>query len=223
MFRPALPLSNPALALLPAVRGSFPGTRGRPAAAELRRLQRQLPSHFLYNALNAIGALVRLQRNDQAVRALTQLGQLHRHMLENTDAPFVPLAREIRFIEDYLGLERLRFGDRLQVALEVEAGTEGAFIPNLLLQPLVENAVKHGVARRTGASRVLLRVVRGNGRLHVVVRNDPATVPEPVTEGTGFGLRSVHRRLVGLYGDRAHFAFIPDHPEGVTVTLEIPV
>ncbi len=207
----------------PALRLSTRAPQARPASAELQRLHWQMQPHFLCNALNAIGALVRLQQNDQALRAVTQLGELHRLMLENTDTPFVPLAREIGFIEYYLDLERLRYGERLQATIEVEPGTEGFPVPNLLLQPLVENAVKHGVARRTGASRVALRVTRGHDRLHVVVRNDPATVPEPVAAGTGFGLRSVHRRLVGLYGDDARFAYIPDHPEGFTVTLEIPV
>jgi LytS/YehU family sensor histidine kinase len=194
-----------------------------PAAAELAWLHWQVQPHFLCNALNAVSALVRLEQNDRALRALTQLGQLHRIMLENTDTPFVTLAREIGFIEHYLDLERLRFGERLQTTIEMEPGTEGCPVPNLLLQPLVENAVKHGVARRTGASRVALRVTRGHDRLHIVVRNDPATVPEPVAAGGGFGLRSVHRRLAGLYGDDARFAYIPDHPEGFTVTLEIPV
>lgn len=207
----------------PALRLSTRAPQARPASAELQRLHWQMQPHFLGNALNAIGALVRLQQNDQALRALTQLGELHRLMLENTDTPFVPLAREIGFIEHYLDLERLRFGERLQATIEVEPGTEGFPIPNLLLQPLVENAVKHGVARRTGASRVALRVTRGHDRLHVIVRNDPATVPEPVAAGHGFGLRSVHRRLAGLYGDDARFAYIPDHPEGFTVSLEIPV
>lgn len=195
----------------------------RAATAELRHLHAQMQPHFLCNALNAVSALVRLQRHDQALRALNQLGLLHRLMLENTATPFIPLAREIGFIEHYLDLERLRFGERLQATIEVESGAERFPIPNLLLQPLIENAVKHGVARRTGASRLALRVTRGHDRLHVVVRNDPATMPGPVASGTGFGLRAVHRRLVGIYGDLANFAYIPDHPLGFTVTLEIPV
>lgn len=207
----------------PATRVSRRETRVRPAAAELHRLHWQMQPHFLCNALNAISALVRLQHHDQALCALNLLGQLHRLMLENTATPFIPLAREIGFIEHYLDLERLRFGDRLQVAIEVEPGNERVPVPSLFLQPLIENAVKHGVARRTGTSRVALRIVRGHERLHVVVRNDPATVPAPVEPGAGFGLRAVHRRLVGIYGDRACFAFVPDHPDGFTVTLEIPV
>lgn len=223
MFRPAPPRNPPAGLSRPATRAARRGPRVRPASAELCRLQWQVQPHFLCNALNSISALVRLQHNDLAVRALTQLGKMHRIMLENTDTLFVPLAREIGFIEYYLDLERLRYGERLQATIEVEPGAEGCPVPNLLLQPLVENAVRHGVARRTGASRVALRVTRGHDRLHVVVRNDPATGPEPVATGSGFGLRSVHRRLVGLYGDDARFAYIPDHPEGFTVTLEIPV
>lgn len=207
----------------PALRLSTRAPQPRPAPADLQRLHWQLQPHFLCNALHAIGALVRLQANDQALRALTQLGELHRLMLENTETPFVPLAREIGFIEHYLSLERLRFGGRLLAAIEVAPGTEGVPVPNLLLQPLIENAVKHGVARRTGDSRVALCVTRSHDRLHVLVRNDPATVPEPVAAGHGFGLRSVRRRLAGLYGDNARFACIPDHPEGFTVALEIPV
>ncbi|HEY0864043.1 MAG TPA: histidine kinase [Lacunisphaera sp.] len=223
MLRPEPVWGKPGRGVNPALRLAARAPQARPAAAELDRLQWQVQPHFLGNALNSISALVRLQQNDQALRALTQLGQMHRIMLENTATLFVPLAREIGFIEYYLDLERLRFGERLQATIEVDPGAEVCPVPNLLLQPLVENAVRHGVARRTGASRVVLRVTRGHDRLHVVVRNDPAAESEPVAAGSGFGLRSVHRRLLGLYGDDARFAYIPDHPEGFTVTLEIPL
>ncbi|WP_438480878.1 sensor histidine kinase [Oleiharenicola lentus] len=197
--------------------------RTRLAESELFALQQRTQPHFLFNALNAISALVRENRNDQAVQAIARLGALQRTLLEHADDTLVSLAEEIMFIKHYLSLEQLRFGERLHATIEVDADVEGVPLPSLLLQPLVENAVKHGVARRTGISRVIVRVTHEDDCLRVMVRNDPPDLTHAVGIGTGFGLRAVCQRLIGVYGDSASFYFAPDDPQGVTVTLTIPL
>lgn len=181
-----------------------------------------LQSHFLFNVLNSISALVRAGRNDEAADALAGLARLHAAIVEQAGAPQVRLAWELGIIQRYLDLERLRFGDHLQLSIEIGPGAGDAPVPPLLLLPLVENAVKHGVARRDGGGGVAVRAFREGDRLRIVVRNDAGAPGAPPAAGTGFGLRSVYQRLTAAYGDDARLAYIPDHPDGVTVTLELP-
>lgn len=197
--------------------------RARLAESELGALRQQVQPHFLFNALNAIGALVRLERKHEAVHALSQLSALQRTLLESSGVPTVPLAQEIAFVERYLDIERLRFGERMQVSVEIDPAVRDAAVPNLLLQPLVENAVKHGVARRTGPSRVSLSATRERDLLRIVVRNDPPEADVPAGAGTGFGLRGARVRLERLYGAAARLHYDPAGAEGVTVTIELPL
>ena len=197
--------------------------RARLAESELGALRQQVQPHFLFNALNAIAALVRLERRQEAVQALSQLSGLQRTLLESAGVPVVPLAQEIAFIERYLAVERLRFGDRMVASVSVDAAAAEVPVPNLLLQPIVENAVKHGVARRTGPTRVTVNAVRLRGVLRLVVRNDPPDPDQPAGPGTGFGLRGARQRLERLYGAAATLDFDPQHPDGVTVTIDLPL
>lgn len=197
--------------------------RARLAESELGALRQQVQPHFLFNALNAIGALVRLERRQEAVHALAQLSALQRTLLESSGVPTVPLAQEIAFVERYLAIERLRFGERMQASVTIDPAAAEVAVPNLLLQPIVENAVKHGVARRTGPTRVSVHAVRLRGALRLVVRNDAPEADIPPGAGTGFGLRGARQRLARLYGDRASLHFDPAHPDGVTVTIDLPV
>ncbi|MBA4136309.1 MAG: hypothetical protein C0518_03215 [Opitutus sp.] len=196
--------------------------RARLAESELGALRQQVQPHFLFNALNAIGALVRLDRKHEAVHALSQLSALQRTLLESSGVPAVPLAQEIAFVERYLAIERLRFGERMQTAVTIDPAAAELPVPNLLLQPIVENAVKHGVARRTGPTRVSVHAVRLRGALRLVVRNDPPEADVPAGAGTGFGLRGARQRLERIYGARATLAFDAAHPDGVTVTIDLP-
>jgi two-component system LytT family sensor kinase len=197
--------------------------RMRLAESELGALRQQVQPHFLFNALNAIGALVRLDRKREAVHALAQLSALQRTLLESAGVPAVPLAQEIAFVERYLAIEQLRFGERMAVTISVDAAAAEVPVPNLLLQPIVENAVKHGVARRSGPTRVSVNAVRLRGALRLVVRNDPPEADVAAGPGTGFGLRGARERLERLYAGRAALHFDPSHPDGVTVTLDLPL
>lgn len=214
------PWSRNAGALFPPMADvALPGRPERPShAAFLARTR----AHFLFNVLHSIGALVRLERNDQAVRAIAQLSELQRTLLERDEAIFVPLADELRLAEHYLELERLRFGDALETRVELEAGLADFPVPNLLLLPLVENAVKHGIGRRLGAGRVFVAarsVARG---LEIVVRNAPPVLDRTGLPGVGFGLWSVRERLQQHYGGRAALSFQPHAPDGATVVVTLP-
>lgn len=179
-------------------------------------------AHFLFNVLHSIGALVRLERNDQAVRAIAQLSELQRTLVERDEAVFVPLADELRLTEHYLDLERLRFGDALETRVELEPGLENFPVPNLLLLPLVENAVKHGIGRRWGAGRVFVAARSSADGVEIVVRNAPPVLDRAGLPGAGFGLWSVRERLQQHYGGRAALSFQPQAPEGATVAVTLP-
>lgn len=187
-------------------------------AAFLARTQ----AHFLFNVLHSIGALVRLDRNDQAIRAIAQLSELQRTLFERDEAVFVSLADELRLAEHYLELERLRFGDALETRVELEPGLENFPVPNLLLLPLVENAVKHGVGRRWGAGQVSVAARSVADGLEIVVRNAPPVLDRTGLPGAGFGLWSVRERLRQHYGGRAALSFQPHAPEGATVVVTLP-
>lgn len=196
--------------------------RARLAETELGALRQQVQPHFLFNALNAISALVRLDRRPEAVQALAQLSALQRSLLESAGVPAVPLAQEIAFVERYLAIERLRFGERLVARVVCDPAAAELPVPNLLLQPLVENAVKHGVARRTAPCRVEVSVERRADTLRLIVRNDPPDADQAAAPGTGFGLRGTRQRLERLHGARARVDFAVT-ADAVTVTLELPL
>ena len=199
------------------------------AEAELRALRAQLNPHFLFNALTTIGYLVQTAP-ERALATLYELTGLLRAVLRPTVGDTMPLAEELAVVEAYLGIERARFEERLRVVIDVDAAALAAFVPPLLVQPLVENAVQHGIAplKRGGEVRVWARI-QGDGvaaRLHVRVSDtgagaDAARVAE--RRGVGFGLHSVERRLERLYGATASFAFTSRPGEGAAVDLWVPL
>jgi hypothetical protein len=197
--------------------------REKLAQAELAALRQQVQPHFLFNALNAIAALVRADRRTEAVNMIAQLSSLQRALLEGVGVAQVPLEREIAFVEKYLAVERLRFGERMQVQIEIDPACRHVLVPNLLLQPLVENAVKHGIARRIGPGRVRVVALGHRDRLQLTVCNDPPDDGTPAGEGTGFGLASTRDRLARLYGGRGQLRFQTGHVEGIVVTVELPL
>ncbi len=171
--------------------------------AELRALRYQMHPHFLFNPLNAISALVTERRNDDATRMLSTLGDLLRATLESGHLHEVSLADELATTQLYLDIEKVRLGDRL--GLDVKAGPDvlRARVPSLLIQPLVENAIRHGIARLREPGRLGVQVSRDGERLRIVVTNDgPPTEPRGV--GQAIGLANVRERLSRLYGDRQH-------------------
>ncbi|MEM6328544.1 MAG: histidine kinase, partial [Bacteroidota bacterium] len=185
---------------------------GQLAAAQLDALRMQLNPHFLFNTLHAVSTLM-ARDVDGARRMISDLSDLLRLVLEDTDTPEIPLDDELDVLGHYLDIERTRFADRLTVDFEVEDATRSALVPTLLLQPLVENAIKHGIAPRGEGGQIAVAAHRANGHLVVHVRDDgPGIGPEGPTR-EGVGLRNTRDRLQKLYGDEARLT-LRDRPEG---------
>ncbi len=185
--------------------------------AQIVALRAQINPHFLFNALHSVGALVSSDPA-RADEALECLGDLLRYALGSEDE--VLFAQEWRFTQDYLAFEGLRLGDRLRVDAEAGADTAGVMVPPLILQPLVENAVRHGIADRPEGGRIDVRANVAGGRLVLRVRDDGCGDGKGTADGIGLG--SVRRRLAALYGDRASLG-VDSTPQGFTVTIELPL
>jgi two-component system, LytTR family, sensor kinase len=192
------------------------------ARARLSNIDACLRPHFLFNTLNAIAALV---RDDPrlAERMIGQLSDLLRASLSAEPSQEVRLDEELAFAQKYLDLEGVRFQDRLRFSIEASAEARRALVPHLVLQPLVENAVRHGISPLEAGGSIAVDAVRRNGTLHITVRDDGIGVSAvPARAHSGIGLRSVRARLVHLYGDDHRFDLLPGAPRGTVVTLELP-
>jgi signal transduction histidine kinase len=194
----------------------------RLAEARLETLKAQLRPHFLFNTLNAISAFV--EKDPKVARRMTaHLGDLLRHSLESADRREVPLAEELATVDDYLAIQQIRFGGKLSVDREVAPETLGVSVPGFLLQPLVENAVEHGLVGKSEAGRILLRTERRGGSLRLTIKDDGVGLPPSWNgNGSGFGLKNVTERLRALYGDGARLDIANGTGTGVTVTVTIP-
>jgi signal transduction histidine kinase len=193
------------------------------AGARLVRLQTQLHPHFLFNALNSVLPLVFRDR-EAAAQTILRLEELLRRSLEADAAQLVPLSRELEFLEMYLEIQKTRFQDRLQVAFDVPSDLTAARVPNLILQPLVENAIKHGVSAQPGSGRVEISARRESGMLVLRVRDDgPGLVDAPRPGGgSGVGLANTRERLQQLYGEDQRLD-LENAPEGgLEVTVGLP-
>ncbi|MGH7449774.1 MAG: sensor histidine kinase [bacterium] len=196
--------------------------QGQLAQAQLQALKMQLQPHFLFNTLNAIAALVRKNENKAATDMLAGLSDLLRLTLENAGAQEVSLKQEIDFLERYLDIERLRFADRLHVRLQIAPETLEARVPNLILQPLVENAIRHGIAPRSTPGLIEIKAERENGRLCLQVKDNGPGMPPGQLTRSGVGLSNTRARLERLYGVNQSFVFNNAPEGGAVVALEIP-
>lgn len=192
------------------------------AQTELTALQMQLQPHFLFNALHTVGALVRTGEREAALRVVTGLGDLLRRVLDRAATPEVPLRQEVEFATSYLEIEQVRFGDRMRVEIDVGPAALDAAVPHLLLQPLVENAVRHGIAPHPGAGLVRLEAARVGGALCITVRDDGPAVTDPAPRAGGIGLANTASRLARLYGDKGRLAFTAIGSRGHEVRVDIP-
>jgi signal transduction histidine kinase len=186
--------------------------------AELRALRAQVDPHFLFNSLNSIAGLIALDPG-RAREMCQLLGEFLRESLQVGSAARISLAREVALIEQYLRIEQVRFGARLVLDLSVAAETAASLVPPLLLQPLVENAVRHGVATRLEGGTVGLRTRRAGDRVVVVVTNPRDA--DARRGGTGLGLDIVRRRLAASYGESAALA-VESTPETFQVSVTVP-
>ncbi|HUQ79832.1 MAG TPA: histidine kinase [Gemmatimonadaceae bacterium] len=183
------------------------------ATAQLQALRMQLHPHFLFNALHSAAMLTMIDP-EGAHRVLVQLSALLRSTLDRSSSAEVPLAEEIDFLDRYLAIERVRFQDRLQVDIEADDDALSAAVPNLILQPLVENAVRHGIARRSDARRLTIRGCVRESVLVLEVEDDGPGLPggwtleSPSTDSTGVGLPNVRARLDRMYGERGRLELL---------------
>ncbi len=188
--------------------------------ARLQALQMQLNPHFLFNTLHAISALMH-QDVDAADRMITRLSELLRHALESTEQQEVPLGEEIAFLRRYLEIEETRFGDRLKIDLQIAPDTVELLVPNLVLQPVVENSIQHGIEPHARPGRVTISSRRENGALLLEVRDTGNGVPA-TGWAEGVGLTNTRNRLRQLYGEQQSFALGNAPGGGFLATIRVP-
>ena len=192
------------------------------AEAQLGVLRAQLHPHFLFNALHAVSTLVDW-RPKEARRMLVRLSELLRLALELSEVQQVTLAKEIDWLERYLELQQIRFGERLAVDLKIAPETVSALVPPLILQPLVENALEHGIERKAEGGRVEIVAERDGKWLRMRVRNDgPPLSHSPQPTRNGVGLRNTRERLLTLFGDQQQFVLRSLSDTGVEALIELP-
>jgi sensor histidine kinase YesM len=191
------------------------------AEARLQALLRQLKPHFLFNTLNGIASLMHSDVH-AADRMLVRLGELLRLTMSHPGQPLTKLREEISFIEKYLEIERIRFRERLSVKFEIDPATLDAEVPSLILQPLVENAIRHGIEPHVRTGQLVLSARRMPGFVELVVRDNGAGQPAGGFTREGIGLGNTRARLMELYGERHRFE-LANHPDGgLVVRVEIP-
>ncbi|MBN8589059.1 MAG: histidine kinase [Rhodothermia bacterium] len=191
------------------------------AQAQLMALKMQLQPHFLFNTMNAIASLVRQNESKRAITMLGKLADFLRVVLESKGEQEIPLSQEISFLQRYLDIELVRFNERLKVDLQIDAEAMQAYVPNLLLQPLVENTIKHGIAPHADAGKVSVRAKRKQDRLILEVADDgPGLTEAPKKQGVG--LQNTQNRLRELYGPSGYVTFGRSDLGGLLVTIDMP-
>ena len=190
--------------------------------AELRALRLQLNPHFLFNSLNAISTLIADAKNAEANRMLVRLSDFLRMTLTTAQGDEIAISEEIEFARQYLFIERSRFEERLQIAISIADEARSGLVPPMILQPLVENAVRHAILPRENGGIVAIRVTRENGCLRIAVSDDGPGLDPLKPAGSGIGLRNVRDRLSHLYGARGALTLSRSDLGGAAVTLEVP-
>lgn len=191
--------------------------------AQLNALRQQIEPHFLFNTLNAIAGLVREHRNDAAVSMIVRLSDLLRRVLEDSNQQEVPLSQEVDFLQKYLDIQKERFADRLQLDFNVPDELMSARVPSLILQPMIENAVKHGISQRAHGGIICISAWRLDGMLNLRIFNDGPNLPDNFERTRpGIGISNVRTRLERLYGERFALSLRNQDPAGVEVLVSLP-
>jgi two-component system LytT family sensor kinase len=191
--------------------------------AQLNALRQQIEPHFLFNTLNAVAGLVREGRNDAAVSMIAGLSDFLRRVLEDSTRQQVPLGEEMEFAQKYLDIQKVRFAERLQLSVDVPRELYLAQVPSLILQPMVENAVKHGIAKRAQGGSIRIAASRCNGMLVLSVCNDGPSLPADwEMTRSGIGISNVRTRLQSLYGDAFELSMRNQEADGVVVSVSLP-
>jgi two-component system LytT family sensor kinase len=193
------------------------------AKAQFQALKMQLHPHFLFNALHSISALV-LEDPPKANSMIARLGDFLRFTLEHSTEQVIVLQQEIEFLRCYLEIEQVRFDDRLTITFEIDQSSLSAQVPQLILQPLVENAIRHAIAPRDAAGHISLKARRVDGRLRLEVKDNGPGIGEGGRESSkrGVGLKNVRARLEQLYGTEYSFEMVNAPTGGLSVVLEMP-
>ncbi|MGH8201153.1 MAG: sensor histidine kinase [Steroidobacteraceae bacterium] len=196
---------------------------GLAQSARLRTLQSQLQPHFLFNTLNSISALIVDRRLDAATSMISRLSDFLRTSLQTSDTPQIPVASEIVFVRHYLDIQKIRFGDRLTFRLDVAPAALSALVPTLLLQPLVENAVQHGILPHREGGSVTITVFTEASKLRLRIEDDGPGLGDAAAPSYGVGLSNTASRLDELYGDQAKLSVGRGAVSGVVVSIELPL
>lgn len=191
---------------------------------ELQNLKSQINPHFLFNALNSVNALI--TRNPEKARTMNaKLAQLLRYSLDGFERKFVTIKEELDFIRNYLDIEKVRFGKKLQIQEEIDPQTLESKVPSMLLQPIVENAIKHGISLQAKGGILKIHISQNNGFLQLQITNNGKPVSENDLDSLfnkGIGLKNTHERLKRIYGDVAVFKLQSKKPDLFSVSIKIP-
>lgn len=190
------------------------------AQAQLAMLRLQLEPHFVFNSLNAVTGLIREDRANDAIAVIAALGDLLRRVTDHSDRQYVGLDEEIAFLRKYLEIQQMRFAERLRYHFEIPDELLGAQVPDFILQPLVENAIKHGISRRAKGGALRVGAMRNGAILTLTVYNDGPLLP--VNIGEGVGLANARQRLAALYGTEQTFGLKNWHDTGVLAAITLP-
>ena len=190
------------------------------AQAQLQALKMQIHPHFLFNTLNSIAALLH-KDVEAADKMIARLGDFLRVTLKSSDTQLVDFEQELEFLKCYLDIEHIRFQDRLTVEMDIDPHALKAMVPNLILQPIVENAVRHGVARHTDPGQITIRARRQGARLIMNVEDNGPGL-EVNSNGSGIGLSNTRARLEQFYGNDFSFQITDSTERGAIVTLDVP-
>lgn len=192
--------------------------------AQLQALKMQLHPHFLFNTLNAIAMLVRKGSHDDAVETISRLSKFLRYTLENIHSQEITLKEETELLDLYLSIQQVRFQDGLTITKNIDSDTRDSRVPTLILQPLVENALRHGIAKREAGGHLTICAKRENGVVYISVQDDGPGLPSSWTLSThqGIGLQNTISRLEKLYGDSYNLELHTVNGSGVIANLRIP-
>ena len=191
--------------------------------ARLEALASQINPHFLFNTLNSVSTLIRVNP-EQARLMVMRLSRIMRGRLRSQDH-FAPLRDEIAFIDDYLSIELVRFGDKLRVEKHIDPATLDMLVPSMLLQPLIENSIKHGISGKIDGGRITIRTAQNNGRLSIEVEDDGVGIPEADLAGIlnkGIGVSNVRERLKVLYNQDYRMLIDSQPGRGTRIEIEVP-
>jgi len=190
--------------------------------AQLQTLQTQMEPHFLFNTLNAITSLMVQGRNKEAIRTMTHLSEILRTTLQRKAPEKVPFAEELRIVESYLAIQKVRFAGRLEVKIDTTDEAMDGLVPCFLLQPLVENAIQHGIAPKRQGGSIETCVKRVGDKLWMRVKDDGCGTDSSATKGHGIGLQNIRERLAYFYPDGYEFRAVSPASGGYEVTIQIP-